>query len=211
MSSIIFDFNEETALLAVDTLATTPNGTPSFFTAKAQYVPHLKTIIAGTGCAGFAADWATYINNRMLLTGIENLDYHTPSSLERRWDEIRSIEKIPSDVTTTVYHIGYSTHDQCMKGFAYRSANGFISERLDYGLRFKPECTPPNRETFIEWLPKAMNEQRAIQERKPVEKQVFIGGECILFALDATTCLTSTVFEFSDFCEQMETALQQCP
>lgn len=211
MSSIIFDFNEEAALLAVDTLATDPDGTPGFFTSKAQYVPHLKTIIAGTGCAGFAADWATHVNNRLLLNGTENLNHHTPNVLNRRWGEFRSFENIPEQYSTTVYHLGYCSFDSRIKGFAYRSVNGFASERLDYGLRFKPECTPPTSETFIEWLPKAMIEQREIQGSKPVEERVFIGGECILFALDATTCLTSTVFEFSDFPEQMETALQNCP
>ena len=53
MSSLIFYTDPEQVLVATDTLAVSSDGKPFIFTSKALYIPHLKTIIAGTGCSEF--------------------------------------------------------------------------------------------------------------------------------------------------------------
>jgi len=73
MSSLIFATDEAQILVATDTLAVTPNGEPFLFASKATYVPHLRTIIAGTGGGGFSNGWALTVSTRMIVNGIHNL------------------------------------------------------------------------------------------------------------------------------------------
>lgn len=57
MSSLIFYTDSTQALVATDSLATNSDGEPFMFVTKAGYIPHLRTIIAGTGAGGFANQW----------------------------------------------------------------------------------------------------------------------------------------------------------
>ncbi|MCP4165919.1 MAG: hypothetical protein GY759_08500 [Chloroflexi bacterium] len=87
MSSLIFYIDTDQALIATDTLGVTPSGQPVMFSSKAIYLPHIRTIIAGTGAGSFSGDWAMMANNRMVLSGICNLDFHTPQILRDRWSK----------------------------------------------------------------------------------------------------------------------------
>ncbi len=206
MSSLIFDLSPEAVVLATDTLATDPDGTPAYFTSKALFVPHLKTIIAGTGCAGFSTRWAQQVTDKMLLRGIENLDYHTPQGLSVLWEEYQRSEDFPEGMTTTVYQLGLSEDAGVMKGFAYRSADGFVSEPLNYGMRMKPECSVPEGQEGLEIFRTMMLEQREIQSKKERSERVYIGGQGIVMILDANSCTTATLFDFDDFLRDSETA-----
>ena len=210
MSSLIFDFGESHVFLASDTLAVDHLGEPAFFTSKAQYVPHLRTIIAGTGYAGFSWNWATIVNNRILVSGIENLDYHTPSGLRELWSE-GGYNASESDQSTTVYQLGYSSLENRMKGYAYRSANNFVSEPLEYGLRVKPHCEVIQSDSFLQDVIKMMNDQRKLEAQKSLKERVYIGGQISLFTLDAHVCSQATIFEFDDFKEHFEIALSNIP
>jgi len=53
VSSLIFHTEQEQAIIATDTLAVSPGGRPLTFTSKGFHVPHLRMVIAGTGCGGF--------------------------------------------------------------------------------------------------------------------------------------------------------------
>jgi hypothetical protein len=55
MSSLIFHTDASQALVATDTLAVKPDGTPLMYGSKALYLPHLKTIIAGNPSIGRTA------------------------------------------------------------------------------------------------------------------------------------------------------------
>jgi hypothetical protein len=91
-----------------DTLAVNSDGSPLLFTSKAHYLPHLRTIVAGTGVLGFSAEWAMTANNRMAVSGIKNLNYHTPRMLRDIWARYKGERQLPADITTTVYHFGIS-------------------------------------------------------------------------------------------------------
>lgn len=85
------------------------------FRSKAIYLPHLRTIIAETGVGMFSGDWRMQVNNRMVLAGIENLDFHTPFALRQRWTEYQSGFDQSSGVTTTIYHFGFSEDTGVMR------------------------------------------------------------------------------------------------
>lgn len=106
MSSLIFYTDVSQALVATDTLAVKPGGAPLMFCSKAIYLPHMRTIIAGTGLGMFASDWANHVNNRLVVAGLRNLDYHTPDGLRALWASAKEQDDIPDSITTTVYQIG---------------------------------------------------------------------------------------------------------
>jgi len=199
MSSLIFWTDPEQALVVTDTLAVTPAGLPSTYCSKAIYLPHLRTIIAGTGVGMFSGDWAMAVNNRLIVKGIQNLDYHTPNGLRELWQRYATEHSVPEDLTTTVYHFGFAEDGGSIHSYAYRSTNNFISERVPYGTGVKPPCTVPEPEHLVESLHSMMKEQRALQLARPDRERVYIGGQGIMMHLTRSGCHTSTAFQFDDY------------
>lgn len=89
MSSLIFCTDAEQVLVVTDTLAVTPDGSPFLFTSKAHYLPHLRTIVAGTGAKDFSSNWCVLVNNNMVVRGVENLNEHTPQGLYKMWQDFK--------------------------------------------------------------------------------------------------------------------------
>ena len=202
MSSLIFYTDGSQALIATDTLAVNENGNPAFFCSKANHIPHLKMLIAGTGVAGFSNEWALQASTSMLVKGIHNLDYHTPEALRALWKEYKGKKSVSESFTTTVYQFGISEETEGVVGFAYRSTNNFMSEEIGYGTVVKPECDVLEGD-LIESLPKMMKQQRLFQNSAPKNERVYIGGEIIAHHLTANGCNTFKVSEFDDFSEHL--------
>ena len=158
MSSLIFCTDETQALMATDTLATSYDGQPGYFTSKASILPHLRMMIAGTGTAGFLDRWFVVIN-ASAVRGIDNLNEHSPGYLATMWSAYKLEIAIPDDLTTTVYHFGFSEKTGLIHSYAYRSATGFQSELLRYGTAQKPECSLPDDYRFPQDIEKMMDEQ----------------------------------------------------
>lgn len=203
MSSLIYYTDPEQILVATDTLAVETGGAPLMFSSKAIYLPHLRIIVAGTGLGMFSGDWAMEVNNRMVLSGIQNLNYHSPEALRKRWENYESEYSLPEGMTTTVYHFGLSEEDQSVLGYAYRSINNFDSERLSYGFGLKPECKLPEQGSLIEHLPSMMKEQRLHQQERPLTERLYIGGECVATHLTKAGCDIFSVFQFEDYTQQL--------
>jgi hypothetical protein len=201
MSSLIFATDEQQIVVATDTLAVTTEGEPFLFASKATHIPHLKTIIAGTGAGGLSNEWALTVSTRMIVRGIMNLDFHTPEGLRELWKKYKTEYPVPDRLTTTVYQFGLSEEDGRVVSFAYRSANNFVSEQLQYGFGVKPECIIPEGD-FIEALPNMMAEQRKNQESLPKDERVYIGGEIQVLYLTADGCRSFKAGQFPDFEDQ---------
>lgn len=204
MSSLVFYTDEEQAVVATDTLAVHPDGAPFMLTSKALFLPHLKTIIAGTGVGTFSVDWACAVNNNLVVRSIEHLNYHTPNALRERWQEL--VQKYPEveDAMTTVYHFGVSGESGEIVAYAYRSTDSFESEVIPYGFRYKPECAMPEGESVMELIPKIMEAQRQHQESVPANERLYIGGEVTVTHLSKNGCATSTLYTFEDYEDQLE-------
>lgn len=198
MSSLIFYTDESQAVVATDTLAVDSSGDPFFFTSKATLIPHLNLIIAGTGCGGFSNEWALQVNNRMVVNGILNLDYHTQDALLKLWEKYKEEFSLPEGLTTTVYHFGVSEESKKITAFAYRSTNNFFSEEIPYGTGVKPECRVLDGD-LIQNIPLMMQEQRSIQELKPKENRLYIGGDIYVMHLTEGSCNTWRIGQFPDF------------
>ncbi|MEO9589441.1 MAG: hypothetical protein ABJ360_05025 [Roseobacter sp.] len=198
MSSLIFATDESQILVATDTLAVTPDGEPFCFASKATHVPHLRTIIAGTGGGGLSNEWALTVSARMIVRGIRNLNYHTPIGLRDLWETYRQRYSLDQDLTTTVYQFGISEEDNKVVSFAYRSTNNFESEQLPYGTGVKPECNVPEG-NLIEVIPSMMHEQRSREASKPAEARLYIGGEIFAHYLTKDECRCFSLGEFEGF------------
>jgi hypothetical protein len=200
MSSLIFYTEENQVLVATDTLATSYEGKPFMFTTKTLIVPHLRMIACATGAGGFLGKWFVQINDRMVVRGIDHLDYHTPDSLAALWREHKEECSIPDDGTVTVYHFGFSEEESLIHSYAYRSTNNFRSEPfLQYGLGVKPECQVPERYELPKDIRKMMDEQRAIQSSRPVQERVYIGGEIQIYHLTTSGFSVYTIDRFNDY------------
>lgn len=209
MSSLIYYATTDEAVIVTDTLVTHA-GHPAFFTTKANHVPHLRMIVAGTGAAGFAGEWIDFASKWMLVEGIEHLDQFTPAMLRERWAAERLKRGIPPEQTTTVYHFGFSERSDQLVLFAYRSAQDFASERIEIdGSVFaaKPDCSFPEGDDLFRIIETMMREQRSIEDAKPVGERVHIGGEAIAMHLKRDGCRTFSLFRFEDINTQMREAV----
>lgn len=203
MSSLIFYTDETQAVVATDTLAVNNNGQPIAFVSKSGYIPHLKTIVTGTGAGGFANKWLLEASTRMVVRGIQNLNYHTPKALNRLWLEYKKEFSPPDEFTTTVYQFGICEETGKVVSYAYRSTNNFKSESLVYGTAVKPDCTILEG-NLIEIIPVMMNEQRHLESQKPDHERIQIGGEIILYHLTNNGCNCFKIGEFDDYRSQQD-------
>lgn len=131
---MIFYTEPDKILVAVDTLATNTDGIPAFFCQKASYIPHLKMIIAGTGAAGIANEWALQASTRMVLTGILNLVHHTTEELQKLWESKKKQLNIPEHITTTVYYFGLSEADNTVKALLFGQRISSYQSQSDMAL-----------------------------------------------------------------------------
>jgi len=199
MSSLIFYTEKEQALTATDTLATSPDGEPFMFTTKAFVLPHLQMIIAGTGIQGFLGKWFVEVNDRSIVRGIDNLNYHTPAILASLWNQFREENSIPNGPTTSIYHLGFSEVEGVIHAYAYRSVNGFASESVPYCRYVQPDCPIPENPVFPDVITQIMEKQRVIQETLPKNKRVHIGGNIQIHHLTKDGFYIHTLHKFYDF------------
>ena len=143
----------------------------------------------------------------MLVRGMEHLDEYTTSALCKLW-EANSARSLCEDLTTTVYHIGFSEESGEVTTFAYRSSSNFASERLQHGFAVKPECVVPDGDDILALIEPTMEEQRRTQAKVALEKRIHIGGEAIAMHLTDQGCNTFRLFRFPDYEAQMEHALR---
>jgi len=185
-------------MVATDTLATSHEGKPTFFTSKVLILPHLKMLVAGTGIAGFVDKWFVGIN-ASAIQGIDHLDEHAARYLAAMWGTYKSEVTISQNFTTTVYHFGFSERTNLIHSYAYRSENDFRSERLAYGVAVKPECKVPDFYNFPQDMRTMMEEQRQTQQARPKDKRVYIGGEILIHHLTSDGFNVYPLGCFDDF------------
>lgn len=200
MSSLIYHTEETQVLVATDTLATSPKGNPLMFTTTAFVIPHLRMIVAGMGVAGFLGRWFVQINDRMVVRGIDHVDYHTPRTLAAVWREHRQEFSIPAGAPITVYHFGFSEETGLIHSFVYKSSNNFRSDQLrQHGLGAQPECTVPKEYELPTDIKTMMLEQRTIQAARPKGERICIGGEIQIHHLTERGFRIFTIDKFEDY------------
>lgn len=200
MSSLIFYTDEKQALVATDTLVVSKEDRgPLYFTSRAVYVPHLRTIIASTGPDRFMEQWFSVVN-QLRVNDIHELNDRAPGHLNRLFGWFNSVNSGEAPKEATLHHIGFSPNELKIYSFVYGSSDSFKPEPLAYGLAIQPPCALPEGDfRFIEDVPGLMDKQRKEQIEREPHNQPDIGGEIYGMYLTAEGCNIFKLGVFADY------------
>jgi|SRR2546422_3945743 len=205
MTALIFILTPEAVHIALDSLALQPvTGRPFLHVTKLFPLPHLGSVMCGTGAMFVVLDWFVFIERQILANGLRLLDELAPRVLPGIGKE----HGLSESMTATIYHFGYLQDEQRFAGFAYRSNNGFKSERLEYGLGMKPPHEDlmnlgaqwVSDEGVAQGFDRMMEQMKARDDSLTPEKRVGIGGEIHQISLlSKTTYLVHVSHRFDDY------------
>ena len=175
------------ATIVTDTLVTDLAGVDVARSTKCYLFPHADMVVVVTGMADLAKVWNhtlhAYDGPRDLLEA----DAMAPTLLPTLHDQI--VHSTP-ERTSTAYHFGLDRTVGQVVGYAYRSTNGFASERLDQACSAaKPHPAAGGDRLAGLTLddPHALvtlgREIRAEQNRRPPDERVHIGGDAVMTRL----------------------------
>lgn len=195
MSSLIFNLGPQQVIVATDTLAVgADTEEPCYFSSRAYPLPHLNGIMCITGVDEFGTDWFRAIR-RLITRDLHHADNFIVPMLR----ELGGQYSLGPDCTSTVYHLGYSQAEQQFVGYAYRSTNGFASERLQYGFSHKPGVPGAKLESYPDDIISLMEAQRRGEIAKPAEDRVHIGGDVLCYVLTDRSMTIQSVHRFEDY------------
>ena len=205
MTALNFAITDDGIFLATDSLVT-HEGEPLRFTTKVLTVPHLDGLICGTGSIVLFHRWALDVLGQASSGQMSYLDVDTPESLVSIWADMSEEER--GGGTGTIYHFGYDPDKDRFEGFAYRSSNGFESERLEQDIYIKPPFAGQfSLIGFPDDFVETCRGQKIEQDKLPADKRVHIGGHVIAYTLQrnkregqptTTYATVQTAFEFED-------------
>lgn len=182
MTSLLFFTDADEALVVTDTLVADPDENFLYHANKAAALPSRNMIIAGTGAAEVYLRWMRLVDDQSGAMDIDSLNIHAPQRLQAIWAEVRDEIPVLAEQTATIYHFGFANQRRGdIHAYAYRSENGFSSERLAYGLALKPAMSVKDLEginyaDFPAQSPAIMRRQAKIEAAKPKGVRVLIGG-----------------------------------
>jgi hypothetical protein len=203
---------DDAVYVLTDTVISDPDDlTPLSFSTKAHPLPHLQTLICGTGHVQLIMEWVAIINLDLLARDVMELDQTTPSRLRALFGRYAAQQADEREITTTLYHFGLDHEAQRFAGFAYRSSDHFDSERLEPGFGFKPAPEWPLDASRIRKLPDDFitlaKRQKAQDDATELAKRVGVGGQLIFHAMQRGPALrgvsavqtsAATVYTFPD-------------
>lgn len=105
MTALNFMIQKEQVCFAIDSLAiSTDDHLPYTYLTKFIILPHLSTVVTGTGNGLLVAEWMNYARSNIIAKDIDHFNNYAPDSLStvaKRFPELDT-------VSTTIYHFGYS-------------------------------------------------------------------------------------------------------
>ena len=179
MTALVFYFTDHSICLAMDALSLDIEKHPFKLVSKFVLLPHLQSIICGTGVLGLIPKWIEFIQTSMVFGNITQLSMATSNQLKKIYEEM----SIPSDITSTIYHFGLDKITNTMVGYAFRSTKAFQMEKLDYGLGVKP--TYPVKGAIVPLQPEEIEPKfidlitqlKEVDDNLPIKEKLGIGGE----------------------------------
>lgn len=203
MTALNFVIQEDQICLAMDTLSIdAENREPLVFLTKYAVLPHLDTIVTGTGHGSFVADWMHYARCNVIATDIDHLNQYTPDSLRRLAANHENLGRI----TATIYHFGFSSARNRFLAYVYRSTKNWESEEILDGVGVKPQIDFYPDETFE--LPAAFIElakrQREQDNSLPPYERVGIGGDIHFVVMNRNGIHVSRCYRFPSYDQDFE-------
>ena len=203
MTALNFVVQEHQICLAMDTLSIgVDDRQPLAFLTKYSLLPHLNTIVTGTGHGSMVADWMHYARCNVIATDIDHLNEYTPDSLRQIAENHPELQW----VSATVYHFGFSNGRGRFLAYAYRSTNNWESEEIADGIGVKPQIDFLVDESFQ--LPAAFIElikrQRDQDLSLAPEERVGIGGDIHFVIMNTDGIHVSRCYRFPSYQEDFE-------
>jgi len=206
MTSLLFALEPERIVVACDSLSCTVDKLPRGFVSKIHPLPHLSTVVCGTGSASVLTHWLCTICENVVARNVDVLVELAGDQLMGIDQRLRDVYPEAAGLTSTVYHFGYSWSEKSFVGYAHRSGDGYRPERVEYGFGMKP---PPENmaaaaarwlEAGPQSLVELMQQQKDDDERRPLHERVGIGGEVHVCVAEAPpfACRVQVCHEFSD-------------
>jgi len=198
VTALNFVIQEDQICFAMDTLSLEADDRqPLAFITKFVVLPHLQTVVTGTGHAVFVAEWMAQSRGNVIATDVDHLNKYTPDILK----VIASGHKELNTVTATIYHFGYSESRERFVGYVYRSTSNWKSEEILEGTRIKPVVEYDFGEQFQ--LPSSFIELMKFQREQdlqfPIEERVGIGGHIHFVVMNRDSIHISIVHRFSSY------------
>jgi hypothetical protein len=200
MTAINFMFNADTVVIAMDTLSiSVQDRTPYKFASKIFPLPHLRSVMCGTGNLDLILEWYTTIQKNVISYDIDYFSQLTS-------DTLKSLNaKYPPEATTTIYQFGYSHKHDKFRGFVYRSTNDFKSEEYEYCTAYKPQVDfdffgEAEKHGLDEAFIKLITMQK-IEDDACIDR-VGIGGEIHRFIMTKDSNKLDIIHRFPDHEEQ---------
>ncbi|AYB37576.1 hypothetical protein [Brevibacillus laterosporus] len=197
MTAFNFIYDEKRIIVCMDTLSLNENRRPFKFVSKIFLIPHLRSVICGTGNLDLIMDWVNQVQRNIIATDISFLSTITTENL------IRLYQKYDYAIgSSTIYQFGYSQIEKKFKGYAYRSTSGFQKEEFPYCSAIKPNTqfeiydeiqVNGLDDAFI----KLMKQQKEEDDCK--HDRVGIGGEIHRIFMNEKTCQLDIIYRFSDY------------
>jgi|GEM_PF-941135 len=216
MTGLIYMVYPEKIYVMMDTLCTCGDSKKPFnYASKIYLLPHLKTIMCGTGQVDIIRYWYNFIQNNIMAKNFNYLIKKAPSVLLDIWKNYKNKE----DLSVTIYHFGYDKSNKKFVGYAFRSTNDFKAQKIENGFGFKPEL--PKKEelsdidigeqtNYIDVLKEIFKRMKERDDKKEISEKVGIGGEIQLAIYDKPNSIHFlTIYKFSDFEEKFTEMLNE--
>lgn len=198
MTALVFALQTDQVCVAMDTLVFgADDHMPLAFQRKFLSIPDTDLLVAGTGHAGFVTGWFDQLQTLARLGDVDDVGFIAQSMLKASADAVGGL----GPLTTTIYHFGYSRSEGQYVGYAYRSTADFRSERLPYGLGFKPQVPVPATENiqFPDFMIDIVVRQQEHDRSQPIQHQLGIGGEIEFVVLSDRATRVKTVHRFISY------------
>ncbi len=207
MTALDFIIQDDAVIVAMDTLSLRAvDHKPYKMVTKFLPIPHMNTLICGTGNMSAIIDWFSWVEKNVIANGIYQLDKITQQVIKEFMDTHNG------DNSCTIYQFGLHELDGKYHGYAYRSANDFRSEEIQQGIGVKPpdafltadrtvDLSPyaPEGATIQEILSNIMHRQKEYDDSLDVDDRLGIGGIIQIVFLSKDKMTIENYEYFDDF------------
>ncbi|OAB45990.1 hypothetical protein [Paenibacillus glacialis] len=196
MTALNFIFDSENVYIAMDTLSITVDEKKPFkFASKIFPLPHLRSVMCGTGNIDLILDWNKMINRNVISYDIDYLNILTTEALRNLNSQY------PKEVTSTIFQFGYSHKQNAFRGFVYRSTNDFNVEEYEYCAAIKPQVSFDfYEELSIHGVDEMFIKLITLQKYEDdlSKDKVGIGGEIHRFIMSKDSNQLDIIYRFPD-------------
>ena len=208
MTALVYYAEDEQLCVAMDTRTLdlddeTGDRALGPFCSKMFLVPHLRGMITGTGIRSLPFHWHAFVEQSTVARNIEDLD----DAASRTLPEMARRCGVDDTLTATVYHFGYSQTTNGFVARAFRSTEGFRTERLlvpsfgikpPEGIELKAALGLCERDGIEGGMIAVMKMQKAIDDAQPPNARLGIGGEIQFLVMTPDEFSMRTIHRFDD-------------